>query len=318
MTKRIFLSILLGLALSCSSGLVYANINPIHQGIIHVPVRPSSVLVFDPGSLDTLSELGIEPGGVPVDHWAGALRKYADSRFLKVGSLFDPNFEAVYRAHPDLILIADRSRSHLKQLSEIAPTLDLTVDDRNILIESERNALKLGELFGRVSTAVEKINNLEHSIKSLKALASRQGRGLILLTSGGRMSAYGPGSRFGILHDTFGIRPVDPNLEVAVHGQPVSYEYLSKMQPDWLFVIDRDSAIGEDGAAASRLLDNALVHQTPAWKRNQIIYLDTDDWYMIGLTGLGSLQRTVDSLILRLSGDSSDCAAEGYNCEVVK
>lgn len=318
MTKKYILSILLVMAPLCSIGLVYANINSSHHGDIHVPVRPSSVLVFDPGSLDTLNELGIDPGGVPVDHWAGALRKYADSRFLKVGSLFDPNFEAVYRAHPDLILIADRSRSHLKQLSEIAPTLDLTVDDRNLLVETERNALKLGELFGKSSVAAEKINNLDKSIENLKSLASRQGRGLILLTSGGRMSAYGPGSRFGILHDTFGIKPVDPNLEVAVHGQPVSYEYLSKMQPDWLFVIDRDSAIGEDGVAASRLLDNALVHQTPAWKRNQVIFLDTDDWYMIGLTGIGSLQRTVDSLITRLSSDSSDCSVAGYNCEVVK
>lgn len=261
---------------------------------------PTSVLVFDPGVLDNFEVLGLEPGGVPRDNWTGALRKYASSKYLSIGSLFEPDYEVVNAARPALILIADRSRPRYAQLSKIAPTLDLTVEDRELLVDAENNALRVGRLFGKEALATQKVEALDQTISSLKARASNVGTALILLTSGGRVDAYGPGSRFGILHDSFGFKPAAPDLDIAVHGQPVSFEFIAKVMPDWLFVIDRDASIGEAGSAASKLLDNTLVRSTPAWKQGQVVYLDGDDWYMIGLTGIGSLQRTVDSLLARL------------------
>jgi hypothetical protein len=57
-------------------------------------------------------------------------------------------------------------------------------------------------------------------------------------------------------------KPAIDNLTVARHGQVVSFEFLLKTNPDWLFVIDRDVAIGQDGKTAQQLLDNPLVrHQ---------------------------------------------------------
>ncbi len=101
----------------------------------------------------------------------------------------------------------------------------------------------------------------------MKEKAANKGTGLLILTSGGKISAYGPGSRFGVLHDSFGVKPAAPDLSIGNHGQPVSSEFILETNPDWLFVIDRDAAIGREGNSAKQVLDNELVRQTNAWKR---------------------------------------------------
>ena len=52
--------------------------------------------------------------------------------------------------------------------------------------------------------------------------------------------------------------------EKGNHGQPVTFEYIKKTNPDWLFVLDRSAAIGEEGKAAKDVLDNPLVAETTA------------------------------------------------------
>ena len=108
------------------------------------------------------------------------------------------------------------------------------------------------------------------------------------------MSAYGPGSRFGVLHDAFGIPPAAPGLKASLHGEAISSEFILETNPDWLFVIDRDAAIGE-GGGAQRLLDNELVHQTTAWKQGQVVYLEPANTYLIG-GGIQSLRRLMEQL----------------------
>ncbi len=117
----------------------------------------------------------------------------------------------------------------------------------------------------------------------------------MILTSGGKISAYGPGSRFGVLHDSFGVEPAAPDLSVGNHGQPVSSEFILETNPDWLFVLDRDAAIGREGTSAKQLLDNELVRQTNARKNDQVVYLNAQNWYLVG-GGLGALHNTIQQL----------------------
>ncbi|WP_266036324.1 ABC transporter substrate-binding protein, partial [Brucella intermedia] len=106
---------------------------------------------------------------------------------------------------------------------------------------------------------------------------------------------YGPGSRFGVLHESFGVKPAAPDLSTGNHGQPASSEFILETNPDWLFVIDRDAAIGREGNSAKQVLDNDLVRQTNAWKKDQVVYLNAQNWYLVG-GGLGALHGTVDQL----------------------
>ncbi|AEK56155.1 periplasmic binding family protein [Brucella pinnipedialis] len=266
------------------------------QGETAVPASPEKVVVFDLASLDNLDRLGVKvtgvPSGVPFPEY---LKKYQGDDYAKVGTLFEPDYEAVNAAEPDLIIVGGRSAAKYAALKKIAPTVDLTVDARNFIADTEANIEKLGQIFGKEAEAKAEAEKLNKELAALHEKAAGKGTGLLILTSGGKISAYGPGSRFGVLHDSFGVKPAAPNLSIGNHGQPISSEFILETNPDWLFVIDRDAAIGREGNSAKQLLDNELVRQTNAWKKDQVVYLDAQNWYLVG-GGFSALHNTIRQL----------------------
>lgn len=271
------------------------------SGTTAVPANPKKPVVFDAAALDILAALDVNVAGVPTNLLPRHLARYSDPKIARVGTLFEPNYEAVNFAAPDLIIVAGRSQAKYADLAKIAPTIDLTVDPTNLVGSVERNTQTLAALFGKEAQAKQRLDNLHKSIEALKAKASAAGTGLIVLTTGGKMSAYGPGSRFGVLHDAFGIKPAVASLSTSNHGQAISFEFILKINPDWLFVIDRDAAIGREGVSGQRLLDNELVRQTKAWKNKHVVYLDGLNWYTLGSAGLTAMQENVDQLTRALS-----------------
>ncbi|WP_273792731.1 siderophore ABC transporter substrate-binding protein [Brucella anthropi] len=266
------------------------------QGETAVPASPTRVLVFDLGTLDNLDRLGVKVTGVPSGiAFPEYLKKYQSDDYVKIGTLFEPDYEAVNAAEPNLIIVAGRSAAKYAELAKIAPTIDLTTDAKNFIGDTEANVEKLGQIFGKTTEAKAEAEKLDAALVALKEKAAQKGTGLLILTSGGKISAYGPGSRFGVLHDSFGVKPVAADLSIGNHGQPVSSEFILETNPDWLFVIDRDAAIGREGNSAKQVLDNELVRRTNAWKQDQIVYLNAQNWYLIG-GGLGALHSTIDQL----------------------
>jgi len=223
------------------------------------------------------------------------MKKYQGDEYVKVGTLCETDYEAVNAAEPDLIIVGGRSAAKYGELSKIAPTIDLTTNAKNFIADTEANVEKLGQIFGKEAEAKAEVEKLDAALAVLKEKAANKGTGLLILTSGGKISAYGPGSRFGVLHDSFGVKPAAPDLSVGNHGQPASSEFILETNPDWLFVIDRDAAIGREGNSAKQVLDNDLVRQTNAWKKEQVVYLNAQNWYLVG-GGLGALHGTVDQL----------------------
>ena len=111
--------------------------------------------------------------------------------------------------------------------------------------------------------------------------ATNDAKALIILGNEGKVSAYGPSSRFGIIHDVFGFKAADEKIEVSTHGQNITFEYILETNPDILFVVDRDAAVGGD-ASAKDSIENEFVKKTNAYKNGKIIYLDPDYWYLSG------------------------------------
>lgn len=260
---------------------------------------PKKVLTFDLAALDTLTALGVEVSGVPAGNKPAYLSKYAGGDVTKIGTFFEPDYEAVNAAEPDLIIVAGRSSAKFDDLAKIAPTIDLTVAADQFLPQAQENVRSLGKIFGKEKEAEALLAKLASSTADLKAKAGQQGKALLVLTTGGKMSSYGPGSRFGMLFSDYGFVPAEEIGTKGTHGNPSSYEYILEKNPDWLFVIDRDAAIGRDGAA-KKMLDNEVVGQTTAAKNKHIVYLDPVAWYLVG-GGITSMQNTVDDLAKAIS-----------------
>lgn len=261
-------------------------------GTTKVPENPKKVVVFDYGVLDSMDKLGIKVTGVPQDNLPPYLKKYKSSKYENVGGLMEPDFDKISEIHPDLIIISGRQQDNYNEFKKIAPTVYMGLDTAKYMDSFKENMETLGKIFNKEDAVKKQLAGIDDSIDSLHAKAEKvNGKALIVLTTGGKVNAFGPGSRFGIIHDVFGVPAADKHIKASIHGQNVSFEYIMKTNPDYLFVIDRDAAIGQGGNAKS-IIENDLVKKTNAYKNKHIVYLDPGYWYLSG-GGLVSVSEMV-------------------------
>lgn len=272
------------------------------KGETTLPGVPSKVLVLDIPSLDTLDALGVDVAGVPGSNLPPYLSKFADDKYLKVGTLFEPDYEAVNAAGADLMIIGGRSAAKYPDLSGMLPTIDMTVAPEHYTDNIKANVATLGEVFGKQAEAAALNATLDEKLTALKASAAEAGTAMILVTTGGKVGAYGPASRVGWLHKEVGFKTVADDIDDRFHGgDVVSFEYILEANPNWIFVIDRDAAVGEvaEGQAARQILDNELVAQTEAWKNGHVVYLDPASAYIVssGYTAINTLIDQVSAAV---------------------
>ena len=269
------------------------------QGDTVVPVNPTRVLTFDLASLTTLDALGVDVLGLPKANLPGELAQFESDDYLNIGTLFEPDYEAVNAAAPDLIIVAGRSAAVYPELSKIAPTIDLSNDAADFTASVIAGTETLGEIFDKQAEVATMVDTLNESITAVAELSADAGDGLIVMTNAGEMTAFGAGSRFGYLHDTLGIVPAVADVEAATHGEAISFEFLLETDPDWMFVVDRDSATASGTGNAAEVLDNELVAQTTAAENDQIVYLNPVSWYIVN-GGLVNLQAMTDEVAAAL------------------
>ncbi|WP_078551402.1 siderophore ABC transporter substrate-binding protein [Bacillus alkalicellulosilyticus] len=263
-------------------------------GEITVPVNPKKVIVFDMSTLETLDKMGVEVTGVPQANIPEYLAKYNEDSYENVGSLFELDFEKMAEINPDLIVISGRQQEQYEELSKLAPTLYLSIDYNNYVESFKNNMMILGQIFDQEEAMAAELVAIDEAIASLNEKVSVDKTALVVLANEGNINAYGTGSRFGIIHEEFGITPVDENIEVSRHGMNVSFEYVVEKDPDYLFVIDRDLVVtGEP--AAQQTIENELVQNTKAYQNGNIYYLDPSYWYISG-SGLVSVSEMIKAM----------------------
>ncbi|MDN5570174.1 MAG: ABC transporter substrate-binding protein [Propionibacteriaceae bacterium] len=267
------------------------------QGAATLPQDPASVVVLDYASLDTLNELGLSDRvtGVANGTLPETLSVYADVE--RIGSSQEPDIEAIAALDPDAIIISGRSSAKYAELNEVAPTIDLSSHTYEPVEVLTNSVTALGRLFAVEDAAQAELDEVTALIEATRAGMSTENTGLILMTTGGKLSAYGPGARFGsLIHDALGVPAAAPDLSrEESHGQAVSFEFLAETNPGALYVIDRDAAIGQQGDSAQQLLDNPLVHRTDAWTHDRVTYLDGGSWYIVGY-GLANTKSMINDV----------------------
>ena len=252
------------------------------RGEFPVPKNPERVAVYDFGALDTLTALGVNVGAT-VDTTNLGYLKPAVEKAQHVGTLFEPNYEALNAFKPQLIITGSRANKAIHQLNEIAPTIEMTADTKNLIASAKERIDAYAQIFGKQAEADKLKADIDAALSAAKTAAQGKGTGLVIIVNAGKLSAQSPTSRLGgWIHQGIGITPVDAQMKEGSHGMPVSFEYLKEKNPDWLFVLDRSAAIGEEGQAAKDVLNNPLVAETTAWKKGQVVYLDSGTYLAAG------------------------------------
>src|SRR5699024_6342404 len=184
------------------------------QGETEVPVNPDSVLTFDIASLDTMDALGVGAvTGVPKDSLPDYLDKYGSDDYTNIGTLFEPDYEAIPATEPDLIIVAGRSADAYDDLAEDFTVIDLTMDSTDYSASLEDRTETLASIFDVEEQAGDALEKLQQRTEAIKDAAGDQGTGLVLLTSGGKVTAFGTGSRYDWIHSAFGVEPAVENVK---------------------------------------------------------------------------------------------------------
>ncbi|OCG17653.1 iron ABC transporter substrate-binding protein [Gilliamella sp. App6-5] len=267
------------------------------QGKTDIPENPKKVVVFNIATLDIIDALNIPVSAVPQSdvHLPDFLSKYSDKTYINAGTLFEPNYEVLSTIEPDVIIAGGRANDAYKKLNDIAPTISLDIDPKDFLGSLTQRTEQLGTIFNKQDEAKKLINDFNQKIEQLKPKTSTAGSALVIMVNGGKMSAYGPKSRFGFVFDILGFQPATTFQEAGRHGNAVTSEFILSVNPQWLFVLDRDSAIGnKEAQSAQQVLSNDLIQKTAAWQNQHIIYLDSSSMYIAG--GIQTYSRLIDQI----------------------
>src|SRR5690625_710232 len=222
--------------------------------------NPENVVVFDFGVLDTLDKLDIEVAGVPQGSVPGYLEKYTSSEYINAGASREPDFEAISEVDPDLIIISDREAEVYEETKKIAPTIYLPVDFENYTVSFNSNMETIATIFDKETEMEKELKELDEKMDQVKGKVEKQNdEALIIMANEGKISAYGPGSRYGgIIYDVAGYKAVDEGIEEARYGQNINFEYVVEKNPDIVFVVDRNAALDTDNTSTKEFMENKL------------------------------------------------------------
>lgn len=252
---------------------------------IEVPYDPQRIAVVDFASLDILDNLGlgdriVGSSNVTLDY----LSSYNDDENVaNLGTIKEADMEAIMECEPDIIFMAGRMSDYYDSLSEIAPVVRLTTDSELGLFESVRkNAKTIASVFGKEDEVDEKMDAFSDRIAALAEFAEGK-TALVGMCSGGSFSLLGNDGRCSIIGSEIGFENlgVSDDTATATHGNETSFEFVVEANPDYIFVMDRDAAIGSDGAQlAQDIMENELVMGTDVYKNGNIVYLEHPGvWY---------------------------------------
>ena len=259
---------------------------------------PKRIVVLGMGSLDVLDRLGIQPVGAPHRLLPAHLQKYAKTT-ANTGNVSEPDYEAIYAMKPDVIIAENRMLSRYDELSKIAPTIMFHINAGQYLKDSETNWRMLGKLFNKQEAIEAQIKAIETRLKATATKAQQTNlQAMMLMNNGNNLTLFNKGSRFSIIFDEFGFKESfsrDIAPVQASHGNLISFEYVADANPDVIFVLDKEQAIGRATGKAKVLFDNPLVNQTQAAKNHKLVFIDPNAWY-IAAGGLTATETMISDI----------------------
>ncbi len=271
---------------------------------LEVPYDPQRIAILDMAALDILMSLGLD--GRVVGSASTSLSYLQDvvSRegVANLGTIKEADLEAVMACEPDVIFIGGRLSGSYDALSEIAPVVYLSTDSEIGVVESvRRNATTIASMFGLEAQVEDLMAGFDERIAALHAFAEGK-TAIVGLVTSGSFNVLGSDGRCSIISVEIGFENLGDGDVTATHGNESSFELIVELDPDYLFVLDRDAAIATEGAQlAQEIVENELVMGTDVYANGNIVYLANPAvWYTAegGITALDIMLSDLESELL--------------------
>ncbi|UOY03582.1 ABC transporter substrate-binding protein [Blastococcus sp. PRF04-17] len=265
------------------------------MGETEIAQRPERVVVLDTGELDSALSLGVTPvGAVTTDVSSGFLSYLAEGAadVERVGTIGEPNLEAIAALEPDLILSNKvRHQELYDELSQIAPTV---FAERVGAVWKENVALA-AEALGREDEAQAALDEYETAAADLgEAIGEPSGTTVSAVRFvEGAIRVYTPESFIGTVLADIGLDQLElPTAEVPTFAE-LSAEELTRADAEIVLYSSYGEA-RDSGEAA--VLGGPLWPRLGAVRDGRALAVEDDVFY----TGIG---LTAATLILEDLGD---------------
>lgn len=273
---------------------------------VEVPFNPEKIVVLDMAALDIIEFLELDEKVVGVAQTSiEYLKEISEQEGVEnVGTLKAPDLEAIMSLQPDVILMGGRAGEFYDQLSQIAPVVRLRANAEIGVVESTKeNAKIIASIFGLEEKIDEKIFEYEDRISNISEIATGKEAIVGLVTNGG-FNILGSNARASLISNEMGFTNLGDNSELgesSTHGNEASFEFIVDQNPEYVFVLDRDSAIKTEGAKlAEEIMDNELIHKTSAYENDNLVILENPGvWYTAegGVTALDIMISDIEKAI---------------------
>lgn len=275
---------------------------------VEFPANPERLAVMDLGALDIIDNIGYGDRivGVSTGSSIDYLQSYlTDDSLFDLGNVKEADLEAVMECEPDIIFIGGRMSAMYDELAKIAPIYMVYTDTEIGVVEStSMNATNIASLFGAEDSVAALMEDYNTRIAALQEVADGK-TAIIGMVNAGGFGLLGNDGRCSIIGREIGFENVgvDANVDTSAHGNDASFEFVVEKNPDYIFAMDRDAAIGTQGAQlAAEVLDNELINQTDAAKNGNVVVLEHSNvWYTAegGITALGVMLSDLESALLQ-------------------
>jgi iron complex transport system substrate-binding protein len=304
----------IGLLGACSSGPTPGGDNSPNSAATHasrtvtdaegttmtVPAQPERVIVLSEPTLDGALALGVTPIGTLAGRGQSTAPAYLGQTAAQIpliGSIAQPNYEAIGAAAPDLILVDGTSINNnpdaIAILRAIAPTFYAGYAGGNWRTTFEATATALG----LTDRARDVLADYDAHVAATRAQLTDYASttfSIVRWQGGGASLILGELPAGQALTDLGLARPPAQSGRGRGHSEPVSTENLDQIDADYMFfgtiggasVSNPDAGGATDTAEAARALTQAVelpgFTDLQAYQAGRIILVDGSSWTSTG------------------------------------
>lgn len=275
---------------------------------VEFPYDPQRIAAMDLAALDILDNIGLGDRVVGVSKGSSIdyLQDYVtNDELYNLGTIKQADMEALMECEPDVIFIGGRLSSVYDELVKIAPVYMVKTDTELGVVESTANNAKaIAAMFGAEDRVDALVSDYTARIEALQVVAEGK-TAIVGMVNAGGFGLLGNDGRCSIIGLEIGFENVgvDAEVDTSAHGNEASFEFVLDKNPDYIFAMDRDAAIGTEGAQlAAEVLDNELVNKTDAAQNGRVIVLEHSNvWYTAegGITALGIMLSDLETALLK-------------------
>lgn len=274
---------------------------------VEVPYDPQRIAVLDMAALDIIDSLGlgervVGSAKVSIEYLLDYNPDASQNDIYNLGSVKTADMEQLALCEPDIIFIGGRLSGSYDELSQIAPVVYLAVDyEKGVVNSTTDNAKTIASIFGLESVIDEKVADFSSRVDTLKA--EIEGKNVLLgMYNNNAMSILGNDSQLSIVANEMGGNNLGETVgEEAkpTHGEDASWETIINLNPEYMFVLDRSSAVSSEDEVlgAKEVIENDLIKELDVYKNGNIVYFiqHANVWY----TSTGGIQA-LDTMLADL------------------